>query len=150
MIQSFPRKSIKTLPPPTSVIATPTYDMADTIKFGNLHITLNSYRVCHGKNEWFKPENDYFLILDVTIENKGSTVAHVSTLLQMKLYDADDYACDLGIFAETKGSLDGEMGPVRRMRGEIAFDVVSSPSYEVIFYDPFRSGQAIWKFQVKE
>lgn len=64
----------------------------------------------------------------------------------MDLLDAEGYAQDLSLFVDTRGNLDGEVGAGRTIAGELAFDVDESPYYEIIFEDPFMSGQAIWQF----
>jgi len=122
-----------------------TFKIGDTVKFDNLLITLNSVKSSKG-SEFETPEHDQYLLLDLTIENAGKESETVSTLLQMMLYDAESYSYDIALYTGTQGSVDGEIGPGRKVRGEVAFDVPSSASYEFVFEDPFTSGQAIWSF----
>ena len=121
-------------------------EMGDTVHFNDLHITLNDAYLSEG-GEWETPFNDYYLILDLSIENTADEPKNVSTLLQMSVVDDENYSYDITIFTETKGSLDGEIGPGRTTRGEVAFDVDSSSYYEFVYEDPFRAGQAIWRFE---
>lgn len=67
-------------------------------------------------------------------------------MLQTNLYSAESYAQSLTIVTDAKGQLDGEVGAGRKLAGEVVFDVEASDFYEFIFSDPFKSGQAIWKF----
>ena len=115
------------------------------MRFDDLLITLNSVTSSKG-DEFEKPEHDQYLLLDLTIENTGKESETVSTLLQMVLYDADNYSYDIALYTGTQGSVDGEIGAGRKVRGEVAFDVPNSASYEFVFEDPFTSGQAIWSF----
>ncbi|TMW70696.1 DUF4352 domain-containing protein [Alteribacter natronophilus] len=119
----------------------------DTVDFNGLHVTVKEVRRDDGDGDWMVPDNDFFLILDVSIENTTEESANVSTLLQMNLLDPSGYSQDIGIFADTRGSLDGEVGAGRTMAGEIAFDVEEADFYEFLFEDPFMSGQAIWMIE---
>lgn len=121
--------------------------VGETINFDGLHITLNEVFTSEG-SEWEKPSFDHYLVLDLTIENTTDKSASISTLLQMTLQDEEGYSHDIALFTETKGSLDGEIGPGRSNRGQIAFDVNQSSVYEFIFENPFTSGQAIWEVTV--
>jgi len=53
--------------------------------------------------EWFA--------LDCSIKNIDTESAPISSILMFTLYDADGYSKDRTIFADTEGSLDGELGP---------------------------------------
>jgi hypothetical protein len=127
-------------PPPTT---TPTFAVGDAVKFGDLVITVNSFRTSTGQS-FMTPDLDQFIIVNLTIENKGSKSAAISSVMQMELVDAQWYKYDVAIFADTKGSLDGELGPGRSVRGEVGFDVRRHDQYEFIFSEPFASGLAIW------
>lgn len=125
-----------------------TLTLGDTVKFDELLITLNGVRTSEGE-EFFSPNNDFFLILDITIENTGDKAEIISSMLQMSLYDADAYSYNQMFLMDLKGSVDGEVAPGRKMRGELAFDVPASEYYEFVFEKPFTTGQAIWKFEVE-
>jgi len=122
-----------------------TFKIGDTVRFDHLLITLNSVTSSKG-DEFETPEHDQFMLLDLTIENTGTESETVSTLLQMVLYDADNYSYDIALYTGTQGLVDGEIGAGRKVRGEVAFDVPNSASYEFVFEEPFTSGQAIWSF----
>ena len=123
------------------------FSLGDSVKFGDLVVTLNSVRISAG-SDWSKPENDRFLILDATVENTGKESVGLSSLLQIKLLDGRGYSQTHSLFADTKGSLDGDIGGGRKLRGEIAFDVCDSSYYEFVFQNPFQTGQAIWRFSL--
>lgn len=126
---------------------TQTFAVGDTVKMGDLEITLNAARWDKG-NQFSKPEaGQRWLALDCTIENQANQPVGVSSLMMFKLYDAEAFSCPLEIFAETKGGLDGEVGPGRKMRGEIAFTVEEGHSaWEFIFApNVFGFGQAIFE-----
>ncbi|MFD2371504.1 DUF4352 domain-containing protein [Brevibacillus sp. GCM10020057] len=122
--------------------------LGETVNFDGLNITVNSAKVAKG-NKFMKPRNGQYVILDITVENKSDKPKNVSTMLQMKLQDENGYAENITIAPNTKGSVDGEVAPGRKVRGEVAFDIAKSKTYEFIFDNPFTSGQAIWKFEAK-
>ncbi|NJP37940.1 DUF4352 domain-containing protein [Alkalicoccus luteus] len=121
--------------------------IGDTITFDGLAITLNDAYTSDG-NDFETPNNDHYVILDMTIENTTDEEANISTMLQMSLQDDESYTHDVTIYTDTTGTLDGEIGAGRDVRGEVAFDVNDSDTYEFIFENPFTSGQAIWEIEV--
>ncbi|WP_059103077.1 DUF4352 domain-containing protein [Shouchella shacheensis] len=123
-----------------------TISTGDTMNFDGLEITLNDAYTSEG-SEWETPENGHYVILDLTIANTTEESANISTLMQMSLQDGEGYTHDVALYTEAKGSLDGEIGSGRDMRGEVAFDVDDSEAYEFIFENPFTSGQAIWTIE---
>jgi plastocyanin len=123
------------------------YKVGDTVNFDGLHITLTNVRVSEG-GEFDEPQNDKFLLVELDIENTTDESAAISTIMNMKLMDADSYEQDQTILIDdVKGNLDAEISPGKKLKGEIPFDVVDSDYYEYIFEDPFASGQAIWKIE---
>ncbi|SES41575.1 protein of unknown function [Salipaludibacillus aurantiacus] len=121
-----------------------------TVDFNGLHVTLKEARMYEGDGDWETPDNDFFVILDVSIENTTDEEANISTMLQMDLVTPDGYSQDMDFMVDTRGSLDGEVGAGRTMAGEMSFDVEEAHFYEFIFEDPFKSGQAIWKIDRNE
>lgn len=122
------------------------FGVGETVNFDGLHITVNDAYITKGNpDEFTEAMNDYYVVVDVTIENTTDQSAAVSSLMQISLLDADGYSQDIGIGLNTKGSLDGEIGAGRKLSGEVAFDVHDSEYFEFIFEDPFTTGQAIWK-----
>ncbi|SER84860.1 DUF4352 domain-containing protein [Salisediminibacterium halotolerans] len=124
--------------------------VGSTVDFNGLEVTLNEVRRDEGDGDFIEPEEDFFLIVDVSIENTTEEEANVSTLMQMSLVDPDGYGQEMDIMADTSGSLDGEIGAERTLSGEIAFDVEEAEFFEFIFEDPFQSGQAIWLIEEDE
>lgn len=122
------------------------FKVGDSVKFDDLKITLTKVR--KAKSD-FTPQNDQ-IIVELQIENTSDKPQNVSSLLQMKLVDPDGRSYDMTITGNERGSLDGEVGPGRKMTGEIAFDVEKADYYEFVFEDPFTTGQAIWKIENKD
>jgi len=139
-------------PSPEAEPAHETYFMGDTVKMGDLIFTLNSARWDKG-SEFMKPDpGEKWLVFDCTIENASASATTISSFLMFVLYDEENYSSDLTLFADTKGSLDGELGPGRKMRGEIAFDVEEAHSQWEFIFQPnvFGFGQAIFLINANE
>lgn len=125
---------------------TQTFKVGDTIKLGDLHYTVHGVREVKG-NDLFKPEEgNKWIAVEVTIENAGSEPEAVSSLLGFSLQDSEGYNYDMTILpVDLKGSLDGEIAPGRKMRGEVAFEIPKDAKglELVIDANPFGFGQAI-------
>ncbi|TES46083.1 DUF4352 domain-containing protein [Halalkalibacterium halodurans] len=117
--------------------------VGDTVDFDGLHITVNGVKKSDG-NDFETPSNDAFLLIDVSIENTSDESASISSMLNLDLLDPDGYSQNMTIFTDARGSLDGEVGPGRKLAGEAVYDVEDAEYYEFIFENPFTTGQAIW------
>lgn len=123
------------------------FSVGETVRMGDLSFTLNSARWDTG-DEFIQPEpGEKWLVLDCTIDNLGDDSTALSSMLMFSLYDEEHYSRDLNIFADAKGSLDGELGAGRTMRGEIAFAVEEGQSKWEFIFEPnvFGFGQAIYE-----
>jgi GTP-dependent phosphoenolpyruvate carboxykinase len=122
-----------------------TFKIGDSVKAGNLIFTVNSTRTDEG-NEFIKPgEGKTYYIVDVTVENTGNESEAVSSLMMFKLFDADGYNYSVTFGPETKGSVDGEISPGRKIRGELVFEIPEEATGLELQIDPtvFGSGQII-------
>lgn len=129
-----------------------TFKVGETVKMGDLEFTVNEVRTDEG-GEWNKPEEgNVFLIIDATIVNAGEESETLSSLIMFKLYDSEFYEKDMSIFADTKGSLGGELGAGRTMRGEIAFEVGKDETEWEFIFEPnvFGFGQAIYELKTED
>lgn len=127
-------------------------DVADSLKVGD-PVTMGSLtHVLHGVRwdpgeEFMQPEEGKkYLVVDIELKNNSDKSESLSTMLMWKLLDSENRSADMAIGAKTNGSLDGELGPKRTLRGEIAYSVPNGQEkYELIF-EPniFGFGQAIY------
>lgn len=128
------------------------YSIGDTVKMGDLEFTLNSVRFDSG-SEFMKPkEDEKWVVVDVELKNNGEESESISSIIMFKMNDEENYSLDMAYGAETRGSLDGELGAGRTMKGEIAYSVSDdNESFEFIFEpNAFGFGQAIYEFTVKD
>jgi len=104
--------------------------VGDTITISNVDFTLNSAEASTEGQLATSPDEDMFLILDLTVVNNSSDEIALSSILSFSLKGSDSYEYDLALFVETKGSLDTTVAPGSTVRGQIAFDVPELDSYE--------------------
>jgi len=124
-----------------------TFSVGEQIKMGDLIFTVNSVRDSKG-DDFFKPEEGHiYKIVDVTLENIGEKSASISSMLMFSMSDADGYKYNITIAPGTKGSVDGELQPGRKLRGEVAFEVPKDAEGLELLFEPnvFGFGQAIVK-----
>lgn len=128
------------------------FKVGESVKMGDLEFTVNGVKTDKG-GDFNKPEEgNVFLIIDATINNTGKESSALSSLIMFKLYDSEFYEKDISIFADTKGSLDGELGAGRTMRGEIAFEVGKDETEWELIFEPnlFGFGQAIYELKAED
>jgi len=128
---------------------TPTlHKIGDSVSINDVEVTINGARVSEG-NKYDKPKNEKYLIIDATVENKGTKPYHLS-MLDYSLYDSKYIEMKSSIFSDTSGRLSGEIAPGRKIRGEVAYDVTKSDYYDFIYGDSFETGQVIWRLNEKD
>lgn len=120
------------------------YGIGDTVQFDDLNITLLGARVI--TDDLFEADNGKFVGVELEIENTSDESENISTMLSMDLMTSDGYSMDHAMVSG-RGSLDGELGPGRSLKGEVVFDTEEAEFYEFFFENPFTSGQAIWEIQ---
>lgn len=119
------------------------FGVGDTISDDDFRITLNRVRTLDEDSFGSSPDNDLFLILDVTIENLEDEETNVSSILSLSLRGSDAYEYDQAIFVETKGSLDGSIRSGGKLRGEIAYDVPTLNFYEFTYEHSLFGGSGV-------
>ena len=88
---------------------------------------------CYSMNE---PENDYFLLIDLTLENLGSEETSVSSMLQFDLKTPDgERASQELLLKSVKSTLDSSIMPNDLLKGQIAFDVTAADYYYFYYQD---------------
>jgi len=121
------------------------FKVGERVEMGELVITVNNIKDSVG-GEFLKPaEGNIYKIADCTIENLSDKSESLSSMLMFKMADSEGYNYTITITEDSKTGLDGELGPGRKMRGEVAFEVPSTAAgLELIFEPNFLGfGQAI-------
>ena len=125
------------------------FNIGDTVRLGDLHITVNSVRVSLGDDFFTPEEGNYFIYVDVTFRNEGNKPEVVSSLLSMEIRDAEGRSYDVDLSAVTAAdspSPDGEIAQGDTIRGEVGFQLpVSATDLTWRFSgNLFQLGQAIF------
>ena len=136
-------------PDPTATPQLRTFNVGDTVRLGDLHITVNGVRASLGDDFWAPEKGTYFIYVDVTVRNEGNQPEVVSTLLQMEMRDGEGRSYDVdisAIAASGSSSLDGEIAPGGSLRGEVGYKLPTSATDLTWHFsgDIFRLGQAIF------
>ena len=132
---------------PTDTKQQEIFKIGERVEMGKLVITVNSIKDSQG-SEFLKPESGHiYKIADCTIENLSDESEAISSMLMFKMADSEGYNYDITITDSSKTSLDGELGPGRKMRGEVAFEVPSDATGLELIFEPnvLGFGQAIFK-----
>ena len=102
------------------------FNVGDTVRLGDIHLTVNGARASLGDGLW-KPEvGNHFVYVDATFRNVSDQPQVVSSLVQMEIRDAAgrSYDVDFTALAANDGpSLDGQLAPGDLLRGEVGYQV---------------------------
>lgn len=127
------------------------YSVGDTISMGDFELTLNSAKLAD-QDVFGNIPDELSLVVNATITNISDEVQNVSSMLMFSLYDEELYEREISFMVDTKGSLDGELGPGRSMRGEIAYNIDEGQSQWEFIFEPvvFQHGQAIFIIDIDD
>ncbi len=130
------------------------FEIGDTFKIGDLQFTINSVRIAESDKYNIKPsEKDYmFLFIDTTIENLGNKETYIHPNNNFRVVDKNGRNYNLA-WAEGKGSIEGTLGPGRKISGEQSYEVPKDINeYELEVSNPelFMSSVAIIEISVSQ
>jgi hypothetical protein len=120
--------------------------IGETAQVGEFAVTVHGFRAYAGDQSAKPRAGNSYLAVDLTVENVGSQPRTVSGVLMCRVADSNSYAYPMCLAAPgLRGSIDGELAPGRKVRGEVAFEVpLTSRGFEFMFTpSPLRPGQAI-------
>lgn len=122
------------------------FNVGDTVRMGDLVMHLHSVRWDDGGEFMGPDEGMRWLVADIEIENESDSATSISSMLMFDLVDPDNRARDMAFGADTEGSLDGELGAGRSLRGDIAWEVREEQAEWELIFTPqlFGFGQAIF------
>lgn len=121
------------------------FTVGETATVNNTKIKINSIKKIteecsfewDGKCESYtKPDNDYFLLFDITIENTGSNELNISSIMSFDLKDDNGEKGNLEITLDAiNSSLDNSIMANDKLKGQIAYDVKDSEKYYLYYQD---------------
>lgn len=104
------------------------FNIGDTIKAGKGEFTVNGIREYYG-SEFLKPKDGkMYYVVDISVENISQDSLNLSSIMMFKLFDSESYSHDVSIVTDLKGSLDAQVSPGNKIRGEIAFEIDKNSS----------------------
>lgn len=121
--------------------------IGDTVKVKNIEYTLNEVRESEGQGLNIPGDGKVYYIVDLTIENKGVETYPISSASNFSLLDKDDVGYTITFGPDTNGSIDGEIMPGKKIKGEVAFEIAKNAKglKLEIKYNPEASGSIIFK-----
>src|SRR5690625_4214259 len=113
---------------------------------------------CHGArfsegNEFLgADEGTRWLLVDVEVTNNSDESEAISSMIMWSLVDSDNRTNDQTITTDEQGSVDGELGAGRSMRGEIAYEVSDDESEWELIFDPplYEFGKVIYNLSADQ
>lgn len=120
--------------------------VGDTVRMGELVMTLHGVRWDEGDEFTGPDEGMRWLVADIEVTNESDESEALSSLVMFDLIDEENRSRDLAVMADTEGSLDGELGAGRSLRGDIAWEVREEHTAWELIFEPgfFGFGQAIF------
>jgi hypothetical protein len=103
-----------------------TYQLGEAAPIQDLSITVNSAKTIAGGDLMQPDAGMKFVVVDVTIENHGTTDAAISTLLEAELRDAGGTTYDVDIGAQVAAGgkgVDGTVPAKGKITGSIGYEV---------------------------
>lgn len=120
------------------------FSISETANVNDTKIRINSVTRIDSECAWeydgecqsyTEPENDFFLVIDVTIENTGSDELTISSIMSFDLRDSNGEKGSYAYLDAVTSQLDGTLMVGDILKGQIAFDVKDSESYNFYYLD---------------
>lgn len=120
------------------VAALPAGAVGAPISAGDLTLLVHGVSSPEGSQFTQPAAGQRFVVVDLSITNTGSRAANLSTMLQMKLKDADgrQYPVDLLAMTAAGGAApEGELAPGETVRGPVGFQVPADAAGLLFTFD---------------
>ncbi len=116
-----------------------TFPIGEPVTAGEMVLTVHGVSFPEGEQFNRPDEGHRFVLVDVTIENRGSRSQNLSSLMQTWLKDDAGYRYTVDISASilaTGGRIDGELAAGESVRGQIGFQVPLDATGLRFVFDP--------------
>lgn len=124
--------------------------LGQTLTISGVDVTVNSAESTTVDALSSSPDEDLFLILDVSLVNNSADEIALSSLISFSLRGSDAYEYRVAIFVDTKGSLDATVAPGDQIRGQIAFDVPNLDYYDFSVQPAIFGDQGVFRIQATD
>jgi hypothetical protein len=102
------------------------FSIGETVEIGDIALTVNEVTRPSGDELNQPEEGKTFVVVDLTLENKGDEAEQVSSLMQMSLKDDTGQKYDIDLMASVASggtAPEGEISPGEKLRGQVGFQV---------------------------
>lgn len=122
--------------------------VGDTAKVGDAEVTVHGFRFDEGDAFFGPGEGNTWLVVDVTVVNTGGDSYALSSVLQTAARDQEGREYGVAFGPDLQGSLDGQIPPGDRLRGEVAFEVPAGQAgLQFVFKQAIGPAQARWNLE---
>ncbi len=114
------------------------YNIGDLVEIGNTTVMVNGVRTLE-KDEWDEQteEGYIYLLVDVSIENKGNNDVYIDTYMNFRLVDKDGRNYKPVYAEKARGHVDGPLSPGRKIAGELGYGIPQGVNeFELEIKDP--------------
>lgn len=114
------------------------FQVGDVIQLGDLELVVNGVSFSQGKDFFVPDAGNQFVLVDVSITNRGSEAETVSSLLQMWLKDATGQKYDVDIMASSltgASTPDGDIVAGETLRGQVGYQTPVDVTGLVFVFD---------------
>jgi len=130
------------------------FKAGETAEIGDVVFALNGIRYEEGDESWAPEEDQKWIVFDCTVENKSSETIFVTTITPantFQLYDTEGYSKETTVIATSKGNLNTEIAPGRKVSGEVAYVINEEETdWEFVFNPGLDTGQAVYEINVSD
>ena len=136
------------------------FSISEVAKVNNTKIKINSITKLDKECDWelqgkcesyTEPNNDFFIIIDLTIENTGDEDLAISSMMSFALKDNTGEKGKYAFLTKSINSqLDGSVMPNDSLKGQIGFDIKDSEEYSFYFLDSLLDSQIKFVFSKDE
>ena len=117
--------------------------LGEAVQAGTLSVTVNDTKVINGDQSNEPPDGYQFLLVDLTIENKGADSAQISSMAQLWVKDmtGQRYRADFPAMRAANGTApDGELSAGEKLKGQVAYAVPKDAEGLIFVFDDSMSG----------
>lgn len=121
------------------------FSISETATVNSTKIKINSVKKVLKECSWeydgkcqsyTEPKNEFFLVIDLTIENTGDKELAISSIMSFELKSSDGEKAEQSYMLESiKSQLDGTIMAGDSLKGQIAYDVKQSDKYNFYYED---------------
>lgn len=128
----------------TDATSSETLAVGEKADLNGLDVELTKIEKYEG-SDFDVPENDYFLIVSIKLENNTDETVNVSSIVSVDFTDDSDESYSMSLLIDKDTELiDGQLEAGETISGQIAYDVNDSDNYKLVYEDILLDAKAEW------